>query len=90
MSESRRVKTLLGHLKATGAVTTAQATPSYRYSLDESCSGVLTAEQRQHYEDNGFIVVKDLVPQHHLDIYRDRFKQICTKQVKVSGPTPLN
>lgn len=88
MTESRRLSTLLGHLKATGAGAAAQeteGTPSYRYSLERSCLGVLTAEQRQHYEDSGYIVVKGLVAQHNLDLYRERFKQICTKQVKVSA-----
>ncbi len=81
MNESRRLSTLLGHLKATAD--TARETPSYRYSLDASCQGILTAEQRQQYEDRGFIVVKGLVPQHNLDVYRERFRQICTKQIKV-------
>ena len=85
MSESRRLSTLLGHLKATApaAAAAAAATSTYRYSLDASCLGCLTAEQRQQYEDNGFIVVKGLVSQHNLDVYRERFKQICMKKVKV-------
>ena len=85
-SESRRLSTLLGHLKATApplAAGTATKTSAYRYSLDASCLGCLTAEQRQQYEDSGFIVVKDLVSQHNLGVYRERFKQICMKKVKV-------
>lgn len=40
----------------------------YRYTLDTP--GVLTEEQRKFYEDNGFLVIRGLVPHDKLDIYR--------------------
>ena len=82
-SEQRRLSTLLGHLKAT-----PDKASGYRYSLDTSCSGVLSREQRQHYEDNGFLVVEGLVPQHKLDVYRDRFRQICAATRPLSSDAP--
>ncbi len=43
------------------------ATPSYDYTLHNN---VLTPEQRQSYEENGFMVVKNCVPKDKLAIYR--------------------
>lgn len=98
MAEGRRLNTLLGHLKAKPDSSVSShggglgSQPgSYRYTLDASSEGVLTPEQRQSYEQQGFFVVKGLVPQHHLDTYRERFRQICSREVKVRygnrGPT---
>ena len=90
--QSRRLNTILGHLKASSGVGGAslssgageRALPSgrYRYTLDAS-SSLLSPEQRQFYEENGFLVVKGLVPQQKLDLYRERFRQICTREVEV-------
>lgn len=52
----------------------------YRYSLD---STLLTEDQRQFYEDNGFLVIRGLVGESHLKDYYDRFQQICSKDVNV-------
>ena len=76
----RRLDTILGHLKASSA---AGGDVKYRYSMDGESAGVLTREERQHYEDNGFLVVKGLVPLHDIDTYRERFRKICTKEVEV-------
>lgn len=92
MAEQRRLETLLGHLKAkpAGSYGTAGGQLGgfhpevYRYTLDASSEGVLDREQRQSYEEKGFFVVKGLVPQHHLDTYRERFRQICSREVEVS------
>lgn len=92
--QARRLNTLLGHLKASSGVGAAtrssggaageKAFPAgrYRYTLDAS-SALLSQEQRQFYEENGFLIVKGLVPQHKLDLYRERFRQICTREVEV-------
>lgn len=53
---------------------------SYRYSLD---STLLTDEQRQFYEDNGFLVIRRLVGEAQLKDYYDRFQHICSQDVKV-------
>ena len=67
-----------------------QAKPSstgegpYRYSLENP---LLTAEQRAFYEDQGYLVVKGLVPLELLDTFRQRFQKICKKEVKVRHHT---
>lgn len=85
MSEQRRLSTLLGHLKATPSGAVQGHPGNYRYSLDSTSDGVLSEDQRRHYEEYGFLVVKGLVPQSKLDIYRDRFRQVCMKEVRVSA-----
>lgn len=44
-----------------------QGLQSFRYTLDNP---VLSYEQRKFYEDNGYIVIRNLVPKEKLDIYR--------------------
>ncbi|KAI6233592.1 Phytanoyl-CoA dioxygenase [Aphelenchoides fujianensis] len=47
-------------------------------SIDYSKDGrVLSAEQRLAYERDGFIVVKNCVPQYEIQRYLNRFKEIC-------------
>uniref|UniRef100_S4RVT9 Phytanoyl-CoA dioxygenase, peroxisomal n=1 Tax=Petromyzon marinus TaxID=7757 RepID=S4RVT9_PETMA len=54
----------------------------YRYSLD---NGILTPKQREFYEENGFIVIKGLVPKTDLDKYRNQFEKICRLEMTVPG-----
>lgn len=82
-NSERRLTTLLGHLKAS-VPDTASGKDEYRYTLADCCTGVLSSEQRKAFEEDGFIVVRGLVAQCHLDKYRERFRQICTKEVNVS------
>ncbi len=86
MAEQRRLTTLLGHLKTSPASSSSSygsGNPAdYRYTLD-SGAGILSEEQRRCYEDNGFVVVKGVVAQRDLDIYRERFRQIVTREVEV-------
>ncbi|XP_061167950.1 phytanoyl-CoA dioxygenase, peroxisomal-like [Saccostrea echinata] len=56
--------------------------PRFRYTRPGT---FLTESQRQLYEDNGFLVIKSLVPHHKLDMYRDRFEKICRKEITVRG-----
>jgi len=46
----------------------------FRYTLDNN---FLSQDQREFYEENGFLVVRDLVPQPLLDLWRDSFVDIC-------------
>lgn len=98
-SSEKRLRTLLGHLKGAPSCTvlphptagTASANPSdqcsssYLYSLDSSCKGVLSSEQRDFYEKNGYFVVPGLVAKDKLDRFRERFRQICSREVEVPG-----
>uniref|UniRef100_A0A3Q3A9K6 Phytanoyl-CoA dioxygenase, peroxisomal n=1 Tax=Kryptolebias marmoratus TaxID=37003 RepID=A0A3Q3A9K6_KRYMA len=52
------------------------------YSLD---TGELTPEQRLFYEENGFIVIKQLVSDEDIERFRKEFERICRREVKVPG-----
>ena len=62
---------------------TANLVP-FRYTLENK---VLTYEQRKFYEENGYFVVRRLVPQEKLDVYRKRFEEICKREVTIPGLT---
>ena len=61
----------------------AAGSDKMRYTTEGS-QHILTADQRQFYEDNGFLVIRRLVSQDKLDTFYERFKQVCKKEVKVS------
>jgi phytanoyl-CoA hydroxylase len=48
---------------------------------------VLTKEQRDFYEANGFLVIKNNVRKEKIARYRERFADICSGKVKVPGLT---
>ena len=91
---TRRLETLLGHLRAGeeargvapnktagGAGTLAK---KYKYTLDND---VLTPEQRDFYEENGYLVIRGLIKSAELEDYKKRFGEICRREVKVCrGP----
>ena len=56
----------------------------YRYSQD---GGILSDEQRAFYDQNGYLVIKELVSPSDLQTYKDRFQSICCRDVKVRGLT---
>lgn len=56
----------------------------YRYTQDV---GILSNDQRQFYEENGYLLVKDLVSPSELQTYRDRFQSICCHDVTIPGLT---
>ncbi|XP_013785887.1 phytanoyl-CoA dioxygenase, peroxisomal-like isoform X2 [Limulus polyphemus] len=49
----------------------------------------LTAEQRQFYEENGFLIVQNLVSKENLQIYGERFQDLCDGKIKVPGLTMM-
>lgn len=100
-SSNLRLQTILRHLSATGATPTrniacqqvrnvssfdAASFRRYEYTLDDT---ILTNSQRQSYEDNGFFVVKKLVPDHFLDNYCQRFIDIADGNVPAHGMTVM-
>ncbi|XP_010155587.1 PREDICTED: phytanoyl-CoA dioxygenase, peroxisomal-like, partial [Eurypyga helias] len=54
----------------------------FRYTLE---SDVLTTEQRQFYEDNGYLLVKKLVSDEDIERFRKEFTRICKKEVNLPG-----
>lgn len=79
---------LFNHLTASptsGATTTTTATESqsqssasavkrFRFTVD---SDVLTEEQRQFYEDNGYILFRKVIPMDRVEFYIKRFLEIA-------------
>jgi phytanoyl-CoA hydroxylase len=51
---------------------------TFQYTLDNN---FLTLQQRQFYEENGFLVFRKLVPQADLDIYRQHFTKLCNGEI---------
>lgn len=89
---AKRLKTIFGHLNSDAVISPSPASSgavhsglqSFRYTLDNP---VLSYEQRKFYEDNGYIVIRNLVPKEKLDVYRERFEQICRREVEIPGLT---
>ncbi|CAJ0952457.1 unnamed protein product [Ranitomeya imitator] len=65
-----------------GQVTTATHSPTFRFTLNND---LLTTEQRQFYEDNGFLVIKNLVSHEDLDDFRGVFERVCKKELSAPG-----
>lgn len=89
---AERLKTIFGHLNSDAVISPSPASSgavhsglqSFRYTLDNP---VLSYEQRKFYEDNGYIVIRNLVPKEKLNVYRERFEQICRREVEIPGLT---
>ncbi|XP_044770942.1 phytanoyl-CoA dioxygenase, peroxisomal isoform X3 [Neomonachus schauinslandi] len=94
MNQSRagaRLRTVLGHLgqHSAGAgvayPTSGAASPNsfhppqFQYTRDNN---VLSLEQRQFYEENGFLVIKNLVSDADIKRFRSEFERICQGEVK--------
>jgi len=80
-----RLSAIKRHL--TSAVVTEQtpsSSPTFKYTLD-SPDSPFTWEERKFYEENGYIVVKNLFSLDELKVYADRFQEICEGKVKVPG-----
>ncbi|KAJ8411315.1 hypothetical protein AAFF_G00173210 [Aldrovandia affinis] len=87
-----RLKVVLSHLERPTAriaaiSTSAQIASHYdhhalRYTLD---SDVLSPEQKLSYEENGFILIKNLVSEEDIDKFRVEFERICRREVLAPG-----
>ncbi|KAL1784899.1 phytanoyl-CoA dioxygenase, peroxisomal [Sigmodon hispidus] len=56
--------------------------PQFQYTLDND---VLSLEQRKFYEENGFLVIKNLVSDDDIQRFRNEFDRICRKEVNPPG-----
>ncbi|KAL8207447.1 UNVERIFIED_CONTAM: hypothetical protein K2H54_056656 [Gekko kuhli] len=54
----------------------------FRYTLDNN---LLTPAQRHFYEENGYLLIKNLVSDEDIACFRDEFARICRGEVKVPG-----
>ncbi|XP_078409078.1 phytanoyl-CoA dioxygenase, peroxisomal [Cetorhinus maximus] len=82
-----RLKVILQHLDSgvtavptSGEVTTHTSPERFSYTLE---SQFLTPEQRQFYEENGFLLIKKLVSDEDIKLFRDEFERICRREVEV-------
>ncbi|XP_076861073.1 phytanoyl-CoA dioxygenase, peroxisomal isoform X1 [Brachyhypopomus gauderio] len=87
-----RLKVVLNHLDRTNNPVSANFTSSLnvsyrspqalRYTFD---TDVLSPEQRISYEENGFILIKNLVSEEDINKFRAAFERICKRDVKIPG-----
>ncbi|XP_045868483.1 phytanoyl-CoA dioxygenase, peroxisomal-like [Meles meles] len=89
-----RLRIVLGHLSQRSAgVGVAHSTsgavspnsfhpPQFQYTRDNN---VLSLEQRKFYEENGFLVIKNLVSDADIERFRNEFERICKGEVKPKG-----
>ncbi|KAJ8373523.1 hypothetical protein SKAU_G00041030 [Synaphobranchus kaupii] len=57
-------------------------TPALRYTLDNDA---LSPDQRLSYEENGFILIKNLVSEEDIDKFRSAFERICKGEARFPG-----
>lgn len=95
-SAPARLRILLRHLFPLGSgvaavprpcptsaqIATVKNPTQFRFTLDNN---LLSPEQRHFYEENGFLVIKNLVSSEDIDCFRDEFTKICKNEVKVPG-----
>ncbi|XP_037797879.1 phytanoyl-CoA dioxygenase, peroxisomal-like isoform X1 [Penaeus monodon] len=98
----RRMKVIFGHLghrghhdmmprllsSGTANVGTDSSSSSleFQYTLDNPR---LTAAQRAFYEENGFLVIPNLVPHDKLDQWKERFIDLVEGRVDTGGMTKM-
>lgn len=80
---AQRLETIGRHIRLS---TQYKSTPQtdYRYTLPNP---VFTDEQRDFYEKNGYIVIRNLVSPEKLDRFRKRFQEICAGKGDTFGMT---
>ncbi|XP_014463049.2 phytanoyl-CoA dioxygenase, peroxisomal isoform X1 [Alligator mississippiensis] len=85
-----RLDTVLRHLRPgrpaalpTSAQIGAATTPvGFHYTLDND---LLTPEQRHFYDENGYLLIKNLVSDEDIERFRNEFIKICKKEIQVPG-----
>ncbi|KAM8974677.1 phytanoyl-CoA dioxygenase, peroxisomal [Pelodytes ibericus] len=80
-----RLSVLQRHLVAvpvSSQVSAVSYPTTFHYSLDDT---LLTLDQRQYYEENGFLVIKNLVSAEDIELFRKEFERVCKKEVSAPG-----
>jgi len=54
----------------------------YKYTCDETADKVLTKEQRDFYEKNGYLIIRANMPHNDLDEWQQHFQLICEEKVE--------
>lgn len=83
---TERIFQLLGHISPISACATSgrdsSSDETFHFTVDND---VLTREERQFYEENGFLVVRGLVSLDELEAYRQRFVLICNQEIPAAS-----
>ncbi|XP_028275033.1 phytanoyl-CoA dioxygenase, peroxisomal-like [Parambassis ranga] len=89
---AERLRLLINHLDRQPAFITAAPTftQTYTYSPPKKLrytlgTDLLTPEQRLFYEENGFILIKNLVSDEDINKFRKEFERICRQEVNIPG-----
>lgn len=77
----KRVQSLVAHLTAAGS--SSSDSNAFKYSLDPK--HVLTPEQRRQYDEDGYLLVRKIVSEAEIAVWRDRFIAIANGDIP---PTP--
>ena len=89
---SDRLRTIGEHLFAS-KITPSSSTTSQAFAIAQSSikdvyvlhNNLLTADQVQFYNANGYLVVRNLLSSEDIHRYIKRFDQICKKEVEIPG-----
>ncbi|XP_039249334.1 phytanoyl-CoA dioxygenase, peroxisomal-like [Styela clava] len=84
-----RLNVIGGHLNTRGCNLVPEKTSASKYRYTLNWNGILTKDQQQFFEDNGYLVIKKLVPQYEIEMYKKRFEEICMKQVTIPRMTMM-
>uniref|UniRef100_G1N089 Phytanoyl-CoA dioxygenase, peroxisomal n=2 Tax=Meleagris gallopavo TaxID=9103 RepID=G1N089_MELGA len=79
---SPRAAPALTFIPTSAQVSAVHQPGKFRFTLD---NGILTTEQRQFYEDNGYLLIRKLVSDEDIERFRKEFIRICKKEVRVPG-----
>ena len=80
----RRLRALSSHLGTKCLATTTTGSYASPYTFD---NGVLSAEELAQYDRDGFVVRRGVVDRESVDVYRERFRQLCSGEAECPGLT---
>jgi phytanoyl-CoA hydroxylase len=83
MASAHRIEVIHKHLEPSQLKTNV-TNNSFQYTLNNK---KISKEDRESYEKNGFLVVRNVVSSDLIDKYRKRFQDICTGDIKIPGMT---
>lgn len=83
-----RLNVVKRHLAQSAKNNPNQQQRNFTYTLSNG-DGVLTEQDREFYETNGYLVVRNLISPQTLDKYRKRFHKICSEKIEVPFMTVM-
>jgi len=82
--QTRRIQNILGHLapSSDSTIQPSKVSRNNNYRFTSNSNGILTKEQRDQYERDGFFVIKRLIPEKDLEAYKQRFIAISNGEIE--------